>query len=103
MRWGAIAFGAAVLALEAGAYAITLTNRAGPPAPTIVTSTVPTPNAPAALKATVTSAPIAAAPRTTAKPVPPGKTSARSTTKMRCQRDGDPTGSDSASCGSGDD
>jgi hypothetical protein len=85
MRSRAIVLGAAALALAAGLFVLALTGRAGPAAPTTVTTKVVTPKAPVVVT-------------TTAR-----KTPARRSKKTSCQRDGDPTGSDSGSCGSGDD
>ena len=83
MKWKATAVGAVALVLVAGAFVFALATRGGADTPTAVT-TVSSPT-----------------PLGTGKPL--AKNRARSVSKPSCQSDTtDPTGSDSPSCGSGD-
>ena len=115
MRWGALGLGIVALMLAAGAFALAFATRADSPRiPVIATNIAPavaTTPAPAAVE-TVTAVTVTAttpAPATTAPapaaPAPASKKAPRHVTKPSCRANGDngdPTGSDTPSCSSGD-
>jgi hypothetical protein len=97
MKWRATGLGvaAAVLVLAVGALGFALISRVGDSG----TRTIVTTNTPAVVT-TVSSSAVVATPPPTAKPAPVPRT--RSVVKPSCETDGDPTGSDTPGCGSGD-
>jgi hypothetical protein len=96
VQWKATAVGAA-LALGVGAFGFALANQAGGSG----TPASDTTNTPAVSK-TVPSPTVTATPSPAARPAPVAKKPARSVTRRACRSDSDPTGSDTPSCGSGD-